>query len=132
MKRIKDFIMSFRGKLFIMLITFIITITIMTLCAIYFTIKYYSFIKVYCSFVIFLKFFLSLYGVGIFVCFVYVLSIFKSYAELFLHHNPFASIKEFFELLKSAMLFFLTINMGAGITPIMLAKHLLFIYECAI
>ena len=132
MKRIKDFIMSFRGKFFIVLITFIITITIMTLCAIYFTIKYYSFIKVYYSFVIFLKIFLFLYGVGNFLCFVYVLSIFKSYADLFLQENPFASIKEFFEWLKGAMLFFLTINMGAGIIPIMLAKYLLFIYECAI
>ena len=91
----------------------------MTLCAIYFTIKYYSLIKVDGSFVISL----SLWGGGFFVCFVYVLSIFKSYAELFLHHNPLASIKEFFEWLGVAMLFFLMVNMCIGIMSIMLAKY---------
>lgn len=84
MKRIKDFIMSFRGKFFIMLITFIITI----LFSLYVEIKLFSDMK----------------GIILFFgCIMYILWLYCNIltvillGDLFLQKNPFTKLKDYFK-----------------------------------
>ena len=84
MKRIKDFIMSFRGKLFIMLITFIITI----LFSLYVEIKLYSDMKGS------ILFFGCIMYLGWLYCNILT---FVLIGDLFLQKNPFTELKDYFK-----------------------------------
>ena len=93
MKRIKDFIMSFRGKFFIMLITFIITI----LFSLYVEIKLYSYMKGGIVFFGYMMYF------GFLSCEIYT---FLTFGDLFLQKNRFTELKDYFKWWAVCILLF--------------------------
>ena len=93
MKRIKDFIMSFRGKFFIMLITFIITI----LFSLYVEIKLYSDMKGG------ILFFDCMMYFGFLSCEIYT---FLTFGDLFLQQNRFTELKDYFKWWAVGILLF--------------------------